>query len=729
MKKLCVLGLAAVVCATTASAQTVKYDSERKLWFLTTAHSSYVMGVNELNALQQVYWGKRIDQESDFAAAHTRSALGFEDSEGMSPEEYPAWGGMRYFEPCLKATFADGNRDLVLKYDSYAIQRDGLDVRLKDIRADVYVTLRYRLFAGSDVIRKEAVIENKTAQTVTVESAQSGVWYLPKGEGYRLSYLHGYWAGETRLVEEPIEFGKRVLESRRGNTSGQMNPWFAIDQRGNATEEHGRVWFGALAWSGNWKLTVEETPYAQVRVTGGYNDFDFAYPLKPGDSLSTASFYGGFTEGGFGEASREMHRLERTSILPARSRGEERPVLYNSWEATLFNVDEAGQKALADKAASIGVELFVMDDGWFGERNSDRAGLGDWTVNRKKFPNGLTPLIQYVKAKGMKFGLWVEPEMVNPDSELYRKHPDWVLNFEGRPRTEGRHQLVLNIARDEVKEYVLAALDKLLSENDIDFIKWDMNRHVTEPGWPELPPAEQREVWVKYVRSLYEIIDQLRARHPKLEIESCSGGGGRVDLGILSRVEEVWPSDNTEAFDRLQIQEGFSYAYTPKVMMDWVTDVPNMNGRSTSLEYRFLVAMNGALGVGANLNHWTPDEFALAQRMIAFYKKIRNAVQEGDLYRLASPRTGELTANEFVSGDGRQAVLFAYLRSQQYRQSAPTVYLRGLEEKAQYRVTAVNKKLVGGDKTHSGAYLMNRGLDFNLTGDYDATAVTLERVP
>jgi alpha-galactosidase len=403
-------------------------------------------------------------------------------------------------------------------------------------------------------------------------------------------------------------------------------------------------------------------------------------------------------------------------------------VLYNSWEATLFNVDEAGQKALADKAASIGAELFVMDDGWFGERNNDRAGLGDWTVNRKKFPNGLAPLIQYVKSKGMKFGLWGEPEMVNPDSELYRKHPDWVLSFNDRPRTEGRHQLVLNIAREDVKQYLVTALDKLLSENDIDFIKWDMNRHFTEPGWPELPVAEQREVWVKYVRSLYDIVDQLRARHPKLEIESCSGGGGRVDLGILSRVEEVWPSDNTEAFDRLQIQEGFSYSYTPKVMMDWVTDVPNMNGRSTPLEYRFLVAMSGALGVGANLNHWTPDEFALAQRMIAFYKTIRQTVQEGDLYRLASPRAGELTANEFVSADGRQAVLFAYLRSQQYRQAAPTVCLRGLEEKAQYRVTAVNKKLMGGDRTYSGAYLMNQGLDFDLKADYDATAVTLERV-
>ena len=354
-----------------------------------------------------------------------------------------------------------------------------------------------------------------------------------------------------------------------------------------------------------------------MRVTGGFNDFDFGYLLKPGESLETPAFYGGFTDQGFGESSRIMHAFEREEILPDRAAPHPRPVLYNSWEATTFNVNEAGQKQLADKAARIGVELFVMDDGWFGQRNDDHAGLGDWTVNPQKFPNGLKGLIDYVNGLGMKFGLWVEPEMVNPNSDLYRAHPDWAMHFNDRPRSEARNQLILNMARDDVRDHIFGVLDKLVSENHIEFLKWDMNRHFGEPGWPEVPVAEQKEIWVKYVDNVYDIIDRLRAKHPGLEIESCSGGGGRLDLGILKRVDEVWTSDNTEAFDRLRIQEGFTNAYAPKVMMAWVTDVPNLNGRSTPLKYRFLVAMQGSLGIGSNLNHWTDADFALASRMVA----------------------------------------------------------------------------------------------------------------
>ncbi len=256
-----------------------------------------------------------------------------------------------------------------------------------------------------------------------------------------------------------------------------------------------------------------------------------------------------------------------------------------------------------------------------------------------------------------------------------------------------------------------------------------MNRHFGEPGWPEVPVAEQKEIWVKYVRNVYDIIDRLRATHPGLEIESCSGGGGRVDLGILQRVDEVWTSDNTEAFDRLRIQEGFTYAYAPKVMMAWVTDVPNMNGRSTPLKYRFLVAMQGSLGIGSNLNHWTDADFALATHMVGLDKQIRATVQQGNLYRLFSPREGEFTANEYVSQDGKQAVLFAFLHSQQYLRPVPTVYWRGLDEHAVYRVKTIDNKLFPKLDTVSGAYLMNRGIDLHLVGDYDSTVLTLERLP
>jgi alpha-galactosidase len=371
--------------------------------------------------------------------------------------------------------------------------------------------------------------------------------------------------------------------------------------------------------------------------------------------------------------------------------------------------------------------LFVMDDGWFGKRNDDHAGLGDWFVNKTKFPNGLKPLISYVNGLGMDFGLWVEPEMVNPDSDLYRAHPDWVMNFPGRPRSELRNQLVLNLAREDVREYIFSVLDKLATENNIRYFKWDMNRIFAEPGWPEQPAAEQQKLWVQYVRNLYDIIDRLRAKHPNLEIESCSGGGGRIDLGILKRVEEVWTSDNTEAFDRLRIQEGFSEAYAAKFMSAWVTDVPNMNGRSTPLKYRFLVAMQGALGIGANLNKWTSEDTKLATEMVALDKRIRDTVQNGNLYRLISPRSGDMTANQYVSADGRESVLFAFRHSQQYRTAAPLVYPTALDPKATYRLESPDGKLAAEASESSGAFLMGHGVQLTLTGDYDSTALLFHR--
>ena len=709
-------------------AQSIQYSEAKKVWLLTTRQNSYAMGVAADGALRNLYWGAPLWRIDDLTAVPARHDLSsFDPRQMMENEEYPGWGGPRYYEPALKITRADGDRDLVLKYQSHKLSGNDLDIVLKDIRDAVEVTLHYRVYPDYGVIRRSATIRNGTQAPLNVESAQAGTWYLPAGDGYQLTYLSGRWAAETQINREPIHEGQKVLESRKIHTSHNFNPWFAIDA-GDADEEHGRVWFGSLAWSGNWRITIEQTPYRQVRVTGGLNAFDFSYPLAPGETLETPEFYGGFAENGFGGASRTMHRFEREQILPGGTTSRLRPVLYNSWEATTFNVDEPGQRALADKAAKLGVELFVMDDGWFGARNHDRAGLGDWTVNPKKFPNGLKPLIEHVNGLGMDFGLWVEPEMVNADSDLYRKHPDWAIHFDGRPRSELRNQMILNMARPEVKEYIFGVLDKLATENNIRYFKWDMNRSVSEPGWPEVGPANERKLWVEYVKGVYEVMDRLRAKHPKLEIESCSGGGGRVDLGILRRVDEVWTSDNTEAFDRLKIQEGFSMAHAPKVMSAWVTDVPNMNGRSVPLTFRFLAAMQGALGVGANLNKWTEQETALAGRMIGLYKRVRATVQAGDLYRLLSPLTNDVTANEYVAADGKQAVVFAFRHTQQYSTAAPAIRLRGLDEKALYRVEATDGKLQERQPSLSGAYLMRVGLNLNLRGDYDAAAIVLDRI-
>jgi len=710
----------------------IRFIESRKIWLLTTRESSYAMGVGANGTLEHLYWGAPLWRADDLPAASTaRDISSFDPHQMLENEEYPGWGGPRYYEPALKIARPDGNRDLVLAYVSHKTQGDDLDIALKDIRDDIDVTLHYRVYPEYGILARSSTIRNRTNRPLTVESAQSATWNLPPGAGYQLSYLTGRWAAETQLNREPVHEGMKVLESRKGHTSHNINPWFALslgDAQGDAAEENGRVWFGALAWSGNWRITVEQTPYRQVRVTGGLNTFDFAYPLKPGESLDTPQFFAGFSAAGFGGASRLLHRFEREKILPGGAGARVRPVLYNSWEATTFNVNEDGQKLLAEKAAKLGVELFVMDDGWFGKRNNDRAGLGDWFVNPQKFPQGLKPLIDRVNQLGMDFGLWVEPEMVNADSDLYRSHPDWVINFPGRPRSELRNQMILNLARSDVREYVFGFLDKLASTYNIRYFKWDMNLSFSEPGWPEMEPADQRKLWVEYVRNLYEVMDRLRARHPKLEIESCSGGGGRVDLGILQHVDEVWTSDNTEAFDRLRIQEGFSQAYAAKVMSAWVTDVPNMNTRSTPLQYRFLVAMQGALGIGANLNRFTESDSAMAAKMIEIYKRIRHTVQGGNLYRLLSPRLDDVTANEYVSNDGKQAVLFAFRHSQEYNTAAPAIRLRGLEERALYKLESADGKLVDKQPQLSGAYLMRAGLNLNLRGDFDSTAVILDKV-
>jgi alpha-galactosidase len=704
----------------------ITYDATNEIFRLHGGGANYVFGVNTSGELQSVYWGPEV-AESDAFARPRGVGRAFELND--TPQEFAGWGGGLLTEPALKVSFPDGNRDLVLHYVSHSIEGHTLTMHMRDISRALDVNLIYAIDPDTGILARSAEITNNTTAPLTVVQAEAATWNLPPSHDYVLRYLAGRWGGEFQVEDRAIQPGATVLESRRGMTGHQFSPWFAVAQDASVTEEHGRVWFGALAWSGSWRITVEQDPMQQVRITGGYNPFDFSYLLKAGEKLSTPVFYGGFTVGGYGQASHLLQQYELAHILPQAPHPRVRPVLYNSWEATEFKVDEAGQEKLADEAASIGVERFVMDDGWFGARKDDHAGLGDWYVNPQKFPHGLKPLIDHVHSLGMDFGLWVEPEMVNLDSDLYRKHPDWVINFAGRPRTEGRSQLILNLARPEVRAYILGFLDDLLNKNDIAFLKWDANRNWAEPGWPDVKPDEQQRLYVEYVDGFYSVLRELRQRHPKLEIESCSGGGGRVDLGILRYVDEVWTSDNTDPFDRLQIQNGFTYAYTPGIMMAWVTDSPNWyNQRSTSLAYRFLSSMQGSLGIGADLNKWTPADFTLAKQMIASYKSIRETVQHGTLHRLVPPTGGsELSATEYVAADGNSAVLFASLHSQQMGYRVPTVFPRGLNPQAKYRVRPIYGKLLpGSPELASGAYWMGRGVDVELKGDFDAASVVFE---
>lgn len=699
-----------------------------KSWLLTTSRSAYALGVDGEGNLQHLYWGEKLPRLEDYPLPALPAPYSFESPQGLANLEYPGWGGLIFAEPCLKALYADFTRDVVLKYEGFQVFEAGevagalrpaeLVVQLRDEPYRLAVDLHYRVYEEENLIERFAVVENQGEQAVQLEIVHSAAWYVPRAASYRLSYLVGKWAGETQLTRAQVVVGKILLESRRGSTSHQANPWFALDP-GDSEEERGPVWFGALGWSGNWKFCVEQTPYGQVRVTGGVNDFDFSWRLEPGESFRTPPFYGGYSGAGFGAASRALHRFQRNRLLPRPAAGRPRPVLYNSWEATAFEVSEAGQIALAEKAAAIGVELFVLDDGWFGARSSDRAGLGDWTVNQQKFPRGLQPLIHKVNELGMDFGLWVEPEMVNPASDLYRSHPEWVYRFPARPGTLSRNQLVLNLAIDEVREYLFASLSRLLEENRIAYLKWDHNRHFSEPGWPGGPPQRQREIWVRHVLGFYELVERLRSRFPQTIFESCSGGGGRVDLGVLQRMDQCWPSDNTDALDRLGIHHGYSQVYCARTMVAWVTDSPNFaTRRALPLEFRFHSAMTGVLGIGGNLNRWSEEELQVARRLVTLYKQIRPLVQDGDQYRLAEPGQADFSAVQYLAPDASAAVVFAFLRTEGPASGEARIFPRGLSPERLYRLSTSGR-------ARRGAALMKQGIRLRLSGGFRSQVILL----
>lgn len=688
-----------------------------RAWVLETRHCGYALGVNAQGLLAHRYWGARLPRVEDYPPAPDPPFwASFESPAQRTPEEYPGHGGIKYIDPCLKVTFADGVRDVVLQLQRYDV-REGetpeLCIELRDHDHPLLVSLHYRVHAEYDLIERWATVTNEGDAPVRLRRVWSAQWHMPPGADYRLTHVSGRWLDEMHLRREPLMHGLKITESRRLTSSHQHNPWFALDA-GTAGEDAGEVWFGLLEWSGNWKMSAEVTEYHSTRVSLGINDWDFAWRLDPGQVFTTPACFGGFTSDGFGGMSRRLHDFVRDRVLPHGKTPHK--VLYNSWEATTFDVDESSQAGLAALAAEMGVELFVVDDGWFHGRTTDHAGLGDWWPDERKFPNGLNPLIARVNALGMDFGLWVEPEMVNPQSELYRAHPDWVIHFPGRARTEARNQLVLNLGRTDVQEYLIRVLDRLLSDHNIAFVKWDMNRNVSEPGWPDAE-GEARELWVRYVYGLYRILGTLRERHASVIFQSCSGGGGRADLGMLRFADQIWTSDNTEATARLAIQEGFSQVYPANTMEAWVTD---MNPDNLSLAFRFHVSMCGVLGIGGHLLHWTPDQRAEAGRWIALYKEIRAIVQYGDQYRLRSPQEQAFSAVLYVGKDRSEAVLFAFRTHLPLPASVPPLRLRGLDPEMVYAIDGIAE-------ARSGMAWMHAGLQLEL-GNFESTVRRIRRV-
>ena len=689
----------------------IAVSTNNNIFLLSTDSTSYAFGIDDRGLVRHLYWGKKIASADELEIPELTEVSTNDPVFEITPEEYPVHGGLRYKESCLKAAFADGTRELVYSFCSYDIENgDGYEeliLHLRDERYEFFIDLHYKLYPDYDLMERSAEIKNQSEEPVMIEKFYSAQLHIPY-EGLNFSNVHGHWGAEQQRFVQKVSYGKITIENRRGISSHNHNPYFVLDR--DAAETTGEVFFGALRMSGNFSGVVEQTPYGETLVQMGLNPHDCLLELAPGQSLVSPAVICGYSDSGFETMSHNLHRFALEKVM----RKGMRPVLYNSWEATEFHVNSRDQIKLAQQAGELGAELFVLDDGWFGERHSTQNGLGDWYVNEGKFPNGLEELIDAVKAQGMMFGIWVEPEMVNPKSRLYQEHPDWIYHYETRVTDTSRVQYVLNVTKPEVREFIYDMLDNLLTRYDIDYIKWDANRPISQTG-------PQRDIWYKHIMTVYEVVTELKKKHPDVLFEACASGGGRIDYGILGIFDDFWTSDNTDAFDRLYIQDAYSRIYPIKGMRAWVTDCPNfLSGRVIPLTFRFHSAMMGSLGIGCNILKFTEEEKELSKEMIRQYKEIRPIIQEGVFYRLDNPSPNPYFLYEYLKDDS--GVIFAFLPQSKVGHRGTRVRLRGLDSQALYTL-----RLKDGDITKSGGYLMNRGIDLKLNGDYASAVIKFEK--
>lgn len=500
----------------------------KNVFALQSKNNSYVFGIDNMGLVRHLYWGSKIENVDDFDVPTLVEVSTNDPVFEITKEEFPVYGSLRYKEHCLKASFIDGCRELVYSYEGYEVDGNELVIKLKDIHYDFNMNLHYKVYEEYDLIERYVTIKNNSENVIEIEKVHSGQFHIPY-EDLTFSNVHGHWGAEQQRFTQKVSYGKIVIENRRGISTHNHNPYFILDK--NATETTGEVFFGALKLSGNFSGVIEQTQYGETLVQLGINSHDFLLKLNQGEEFISPAIIAGYSNSGFETMTHNLHNFAKDNVL----RSGLRPVLYNSWEATEFKVSCDEQIKLAKKAKEIGAELFVVDDGWFGERHGIDNGLGDWYVNEEKFPNGLNPLINEVKAMDMMFGIWVEPEMVNPLSNLYKEHPEWIYHFDSRESDTSRGQYVLDVTKKEVKDFIYNMLDNLLTTYDIDYIKWDANRPMSQTNL-------ERDVWYKHIEAVYDIVKNLKLKHPNVLFEACASGGGRIDYGILGIFDDFWTS-------------------------------------------------------------------------------------------------------------------------------------------------------------------------------------------
>ncbi|MBO5790548.1 MAG: alpha-galactosidase [Clostridia bacterium] len=719
------------------------FEKESKTFYLESKDTTYAFYINQFGFPQHLYFGKRIAREAmqpspKWAGSSMIACIpgsgGF--SFGTTRAEVSFYGNGDYREPMLQICDKNGDRLMQLSYERHDILkekpalcgmpslREGetLVLHLKDLHRNLTVDLYYTVYETVSAIARRAVITSGEKDALFVERAYSFSLDLPKND-YELLTLHGAWARECQAERTPMHHGIFSIGSKRGSSSASNNPFMAIVDK-NTTEHAGEAYGVNLIYSGSYTLKAEVCADGTSRILGGINDFDFAWKLKEGEQFSTPEVVLAYSDSGLSKLSRQFHDLYREQLIPKKDVYASRPIVFNNWEGTYFNFNNERLMSIVDAIKGRGITHFVLDDGWFGARNNDKKGLGDWVVNTEKLEGGLKTIIDYVHNAGMKFGLWFEPEMVNPDSDLYRAHPDWAIHCPGHTPMEARNQLMLDLTRKEVRDYIVEAVSSILRDHEIDYVKWDSNRHITENFSIGLPADRQKEFHHRYTLGLYEICERIIGAFPEVFFEGCSSGGARFDAGMLYYFPQIWTSDDSDAYMRTRIQHGTSMAYPLSSHSCHVSICPNhQSGRTVPMQTRADIAHLGPTGYELDTAKLTEEELLEIPKQIEQFRKMEDLVMKGDLYRLENTMEGNYFAQMLVSKEKDKAVLVAMRATLLVNDEIHRFFPKGLEEDALYEIPELEITLSGRTAMYAGLIL-----PFKTPGDYATACVHFNRI-
>lgn len=706
----------------------VTFNEEKKIFRLDTEKSTYVMGLSPEGFLGHIYYGDRLFMEADNyllrmeEPPYTPSVNKREKSAFLDffPMEYPTGGIGDYRESCLNIRNAAGNMGCELHYAGHEIYKgkrglkglpasfatedeaETLEITLKDADLDLEVVLFYTAFEKENAITRSVRVQNQGKEDLRIEKILSACLDMDN-ENFSMLSLHGTWARERHIQTGELHYGKQVISSARGESSHQEHPFIALVTNGTE-QENGKVYAMHFVYSGNFMAETELCQFDNLRMTMGINPEEFSWLLTPGEEFQAPEVVMVYSGNGLGAMTRSYHDFYRNHLIRSKFKYEKRPILINNWEATYFDFNTDKLLAIARQAKECGIEMLVMDDGWFGKRNSDNCSLGDWKVNEKKITGGLKHLVDEVNKIGLQFGIWFEPEMISPDSDLYRAHPDWAIQIAGREATQSRNQYVLDLSRPEVRDYAYKCVASILRSANIAYVKWDMNRQLSDLGSSYLPKERQQELFHRYVLGVYELQERLVTEFPDLLLENCSGGGARFDPGMLYYSPQIWCSDNTDAVERLMIQEGSALIYPLSVIGAHVSDCPNHSvGRVTPFETRGHVALAGTFGYELDITKIPEEDRVLIPEQTVTYNKYRHLIQQGEYYRIASYRENHKYDCWALSSQDKKEVLVTYVQVLGVPNShSRKVFLRGFDPKTTYR-------LEGTEETYTGEMLMKGG--------------------